>query len=126
MKAIIQGTAVIALIIIIIAELSVFFLAQGIKHEVREIIYSHVDSSRQEGYFTNARENQMLAELANVARCNVGDIVITKLTRTPKYRTEVYDNRELIEYDISVPYNLFIGHRVYTTVEGHTPSELLD
>lgn len=67
-------------------------------------VHSASNIARIDGYFTQDNEENLLNEIKRIfpdANEENGEIVIN-VTRTPKYRTDVFDERELIEYDIKV------------------------
>jgi hypothetical protein len=70
---------------------------------LESIVESAKEEARQEGYFTPALINKIRVEIEEEFRdVSAGEIVID-VTETPKYRTDVYDHRELISYSIGAP-----------------------
>lgn len=66
-----------------------------------KIIAVACEQAKQEGYFTEAIIQEMKGRFTSIGID--ADRVVIEVTTTPKYRTDEYDNRELIEYRIGVP-----------------------
>lgn len=66
-----------------------------------KIIAVASEQAKQEGYFTNTIIQEMKDSFTTVGID--ADRVVIEVTTIPKYRTDKYDNRELIEYRIGVP-----------------------
>ena len=64
------------------------------------IIDAAKEEAKQAGYFTDEILSNMKEELAAIG-VDVQDADIT-VTTTPKYRINEYDEREMIEYNISI------------------------
>jgi hypothetical protein len=61
------------------------------------------EEARQEGYFTSDIINKMRADIAAEFKRVSPSEIIVNVTTTPKYRTDIFDKRELIEYSVGVP-----------------------
>lgn len=58
------------------------------------------EEARQEGYFTSDITSRMIEDIQTLG-FEESEISVN-VTSTPKYRTETFDDRELINYDIGV------------------------
>jgi hypothetical protein len=67
------------------------------------IVESAKEKARQEGYFTTEILNEMRADIATEFKRISPSEIIVNATTTPKYRTDGFDRRELIEYSVGVP-----------------------
>jgi hypothetical protein len=95
----------------IVLPILLFFTAQytlQLEHQhnmaaLETIVESAKEEARQEGYFTPEIIARIRADItAEFRDVSSGEILID-VTTTPKYRTDSYDRRELIEYSIGVP-----------------------
>lgn len=68
---------------------------------VDTIVNSAKEEARQAGYFTDEITDNMVDRIVELGFEE--DEVIVKVTEIPKYRTETFDRRELIEYEVGVP-----------------------
>ncbi|WP_206457884.1 hypothetical protein [Anaerovorax sp. IOR16] len=68
---------------------------------VDTIVNSAKEEARQAGYFTDENITHMVDEIVELGFTE--DEVIVNVTKVPKYRTETFDSRELIEYEVGVP-----------------------
>lgn len=93
------------------------------------------EEARQKGYFTTDMISSLRQSISERFNVDEGDVVIN-VTTTPKYRTDEFDERELIEYEIGVPVKKLVAMNKFfgisdddnTTVyyiRGAIPSELL-
>lgn len=73
------------------------------------IVYAATQTARTDGYFKESNiariQNELLSAFDDL---DLTDIYID-VTRTPKYRTDVFDNREAIYYDIRIPIRKIIA-----------------
>ncbi len=67
---------------------------------VETIVNTAKEQARQEGYFTNSIIGNMTAEIKKAGFDE--DEITVNVTTVPKYRTETFDERELIEYEVGV------------------------
>jgi hypothetical protein len=102
---------------------------------LQEYVYQAKEQAKQKGYFTFEIREEMIGKIESAFNIDEDDMVID-LEEVPKYRTSVFDERELIHYRVSVPIdkimagNRFFGipdeeNRGMYTVESWTASELL-
>lgn len=103
---------------------------------VQNIVYKAAKVAQQDGYFTNENINKMRTDLtAAFPSINLSQVTIV-VTQTPKYRQDVFDNRELIDYDIRIPIDQILAMPQYFgltdaenkfmyPVKGQIPSERL-
>lgn len=67
---------------------------------VDTIVNAAKEEARQEGYFTSDITHRMVEDIQTLG-FEESEISVN-VTSTPKYRTETFDDRELINYDIGV------------------------
>lgn len=103
MKNFIAGLAVLLLLLIFPLQSALELINDQRENRFDEIVYSSVQTARTDGYFKQSNIDKLRADLKAAFRdLTDGDITIN-VTTTPKYRLNVYDERELINYDISIP-----------------------
>lgn len=102
---------------------------------LQEYVYQAKEQAKQEGCFTPEIKHEMIGKIERYFDINEEDMEIV-LEEVPKYRTSVYDQRELIHYRISVPIDkIMAGNRLFGisdqenrgmyTMESWTASELI-
>lgn len=102
---------------------------------LQEYVYQAKEQAKQKGYFTPEIKEEMIGKIERTFDVDEEDMVI-ELEEVPRYRTSVFDERELIHYKVSVPVdrimagNRFFGipdeeNRGLYTIESWTASELL-
>lgn len=67
---------------------------------VDTIVNTAKEQARQEGYFTKSIVSNMVAEIEAVGFEE--DEITVNVTTVPKYRTDSFDERELINYEVGV------------------------
>ncbi len=103
--------------------------------QLQEIVYQAKEQAKQEGCFTISITNQMVNRIKTCFSID-GDSIQLELDTVPKYRTQQFDQRELIHYRVTVPIEpLMAGNRMFGisddensslySVEGWTASERL-
>lgn len=101
----------------------------------QEFVYASKEQAKQAGCYTQEIKQQLKHNISSNLNIPEDEITMT-LTEVPKYRTSIYDERELIYYRVSVPIKklmagnklLGIGDRENQgsyTIESSTASELL-
>jgi len=102
---------------------------------LQEYVYQAKEQAKQKGCFTPEIREELIGKIERTFDIDEEDMII-ELEEIPKYRTSVFDERELIHYRISVPIdkimagNRFFGisdeeNRGMYTIESWTASELL-
>ena len=102
---------------------------------LQEYEYQAKEQAKQKGCFTPEIREELIGKIERTFDIDEEDMII-ELEEIPKYRTSVFDERELIHYRISVPIdkimagNRFFGisdeeNRGMYTIESWTASELL-
>ena len=110
---------------------------QNSRHIARfqEHVYTAKEKAKQEGRFTGEIKKELVQKIAGDFDLDEGDIQVT-LEEIPKYRTNIFDERELIHYKVSVPIdkimagNKFLGipddeNSYMYTIESWTASEFI-
>ena len=101
----------------------------------QEYVYQAKEQAKQEGCFTPEIKKDMIGKIKRDFHIEEGDMVV-ELESVPRYRTSLFDQRELIYYKVSVPLEkLMAGNRLFGipdsenrgmyTIESWTASELL-
>jgi hypothetical protein len=101
----------------------------------QECIYQAKEQAKQKGCFTPEIKEEMIDNIKRNFDIEEKDLMI-ELEEVPKYRTSVFDQRELIYYKVSVPIEkIMAGNRFFGitdeensgryTIESWTASELI-
>jgi hypothetical protein len=101
----------------------------------QECVYQAKEQAKQQGCFTSEIKEEMIRKIRNDFHVEKEDLVID-VEEVPRYRTSVFDERELIHYKVSVPIEkIMAGNRLMGipdhenrgmyTIESWTASELL-
>lgn len=136
MKNIITLSAVIIVLMIFPLQ---YAMEQHNNHNL-SMLQVYVNNAKEKakiaGYFTPEIIDELKTNLLNVFdNLNEADIIIN-VTTTPKYRKNVYDERELIHYRIEVPIKKVLATPTFWglseadnqykyVIENYTTSELL-
>ncbi|HHU18023.1 MAG: hypothetical protein ACOX4V_10610 [Anaerovoracaceae bacterium] len=102
---------------------------------LQECVYQAKEQAKQRGCFTVEIKEEMINKLENYFDITEEEMDIV-LEEIPRYRTSVFDDRELIYYKVSVPLKkIMAGNRFFGitdeenmgmyTIESWTASELL-
>lgn len=105
------------------------------KSEIQAYVNSAKEQAKQLGYFSDAIISQLTENISNNFNINKAEIMID-VTITPKYRTNEFDERELIHYRVDVPIKKIIAvpsiwgisnseNSAVYTIEGFATSEAL-
>lgn len=115
------------------------FTADNINHEkivaFDSIVDKYAQASRINGCFTTNDVNNMKKELAQALYLNQSDITFTG-NMTPKYRTNQFNQAQMIHFKVTVPIKKLLAFEIYWGVsdnqnqanyvdDGAVPSELL-
>lgn len=102
---------------------------------VQRIVNNTVQKARTTGYFTDALIDEMVNNIkASFPQIEDSEIYVD-VTRTPKYRLDTFDQREMIKFDVRVPIDKIIAlpqlfyineadNNFNYPVKGEAPSEL--
>jgi hypothetical protein len=107
----------------------------NIKTEFQYYVNTAKEEAKQKGYFTD----EIIEDLKNKITTNLHipeSKIVINVTRTPKYRTNVFDERELIHYEIMIPISKIIAvnklwgisdadNRTMYPIRGTTTSEAI-
>ena len=102
---------------------------------LQDYVYQAKEQAKQQGCFTPEIREELIDNIEGYFDIKKEDMVIV-LEEVPRYRTSVFDERELIYYRVSVPIekimagNRFFGipdeeNRAMYTIESWTASELI-
>jgi len=65
-----------------------------------------IEVAVREGYFTDANQSDLVNRLTGAfADLDTADVEFVSVTETPRYKTELYDEAELVEWTIRVRIN---------------------
>lgn len=115
-----------------------YTLEQKNSHHIarfQEHVYTAKEKAKQEGRFTQEIQKELVKKIAADFDLREEDIQVN-LEQLPKYRTNVFDERELIYYKVSAPIekimagNNFLGisddkNSYMYTIESWTASEFI-
>lgn len=77
--------------------------------QFNELVNRATEQARFDGYFTDFNINELKSNiLAKFPNLSEGEIIIN-VTTTPKYRTNEFDEREVINFEIGVPIKKIIA-----------------
>lgn len=99
------------------------------------VINESVYKARREGMFSPQNIQNLKSKVAQLYNISENEVIVN-VTTTPKYRRDVFDDRELIKYEISVPIkNIIVGSSFFNlnaqgnstmyTIKGAVESEVL-
>ena len=105
------------------------------KSQFEVIVNSAKEEARQAGYFTPDIISRMKSNISKKFKIDESEIIVNATT-TPKYRTNEFDERELIEYQVGVPIKKILAtntlwgvsdgdNQTIHYVSGAVPSEAL-
>ncbi|MFE5324643.1 hypothetical protein ACFQ88_38985 [Paenibacillus sp. NPDC056579] len=75
---------------------------------VNDIVHKSAQTARTTGYFTPQIISQLKRELAAALYIPESSVIVTATT-TPKYRLDEFDQREMIQYEVKVPFDQVIA-----------------
>ncbi|MCX7773197.1 MAG: hypothetical protein N2376_08825 [Clostridia bacterium] len=103
MKNFITGACILVLLLIFPLQNAQDLINQNRINKFSTIVYFSTQTARTDGYFKQTNINKLKADLiAAFPDLSEADIYIN-VTTTPKYRTDEFDSREAIYYDIRIP-----------------------
>lgn len=73
------------------------------------IVYVATQTARTDGYFKQSNIDKLRDSLFKAFPDLTESEIYIDVTTTPKYRTDVFDNREAIYYDIRIPVRRIIA-----------------
>lgn len=103
LKNFLTGAAILILLLI--------FPLQNVQDQINQtrinkfsnIVYISTQTARVDGYFTQDNINKLKMDLMTAFPDLSETDIYIDVTITPKYRTDVFDDREAIYYDIRIP-----------------------
>lgn len=116
MKEFISGIAILLLLLIFPIQAQTDTINAFKINNLNEIVYNSIEQARFDGYFTPDNVMQLKDKLAVVFDVDP-DQVVFEGTTTIKYRTSNYDEREKIEYKISVPFGTLISSAKFLDID---------
>lgn len=103
MKNFITGAAILILLLVFPLQNAQDLINQNRINKFSSIVYIAIQTARTDGYFKSDNIDRLKADLiAAFPDLSVSDIYIN-VTTAPKYRTDAFDKREAIHYDIRIP-----------------------
>lgn len=102
--------------------------------QFQKIVYNAKEQARVQGYFTNEIIEQLKGNIAKTFKDIEPSELVIEVTQRPKYRTNDFDDREMIHYKIGVPIKRIIAannlwgisdtdNSSYYTIESYIASE---
>ena len=135
MKQLIVLCAVLILLAAILLQIPLQAVNYDRRHAIMFYVNNAKEMAKQEGYYTDEILNDLKNNIAKKMKISESEIIINdNTTRTPKYRPEQFDERELIYLKISVPFKNIIAassffgtsdNQRYYVIEEITTSERL-
>lgn len=136
MKQLIVMTAVLMLLLLFPLQ---YALEQSNYYEISEfqkIVYNAKEEAKIKGYFSDEILDSLKNNITSAFKNVEASEIIIHVTETPKYRTDAFDERELIYYKIAIPIDQFIAgnhfwgisdtqNSGYYVIENYTVSERL-
>lgn len=128
----------LAVLPIMLVFLFQFSLDQMNNHRIgrfQEHVYAAKEEAKQQGCFTEGIKVDLINNICKTFTITKEDISL-ELDEVPKYRSDIFDERELIHYKVSVPIekvmagHTFLGisdeeNKTRYTIESWTASELI-
>lgn len=109
MKNFMTGAAILILLLIFPLQNVQDQINQNRINKFSSIVYLATQTARVDGYFKQDNTSKLKADLmAAFPDLSEADIYID-VTTTPKYRTDAFDSREAIFYDIRIPVRKIIA-----------------
>ena len=103
MKNFIAGVAVLLVILLFPLQIAMDVINDQRLNKFDVITFKAIQIARTDGYFKQSTIENLKSELlTEFPDLEESDIVIN-VTTTPKYRTNEFDDREVISYDIAIP-----------------------
>jgi hypothetical protein len=109
MKNFIAGAAMLILLIVFPVQTSLEIINEARISKFSNIVYVATQTARTDGYFKQSNIDKMKSELLSAFPDLSPEEIYMVVTTTPKYRTDIYDNRETINYDIRIPIRRIIA-----------------
>lgn len=135
MKQLIVLCAIFILLASILLQIPLEMVNYEKKHAVMFNVNNAKEMAKQEGYYTDEILSQLKKDIAKKMKLNEGEIIIGENTsKTPKYRPEKFDEREVIYLKVSVPFKNILAtptlfgisnNKGYYIIEEITTSEKL-
>ncbi len=136
MKQLIVMSAVIVLLLLFPLQ---YALEQRNYYDIgqfQKYVYNAKEAARVKGYFTDQIIDELKAHLLTEFEEIQESEIVIEVTRAPKFRTNTFDEREMIYYKIGIPLkkliaaNALLGisdeeNRTYYFIESYAPSELV-
>ncbi len=135
MKEYIVGFAVFLVLIFFPLQWSVNQINHYKIQTTNNIVYNAAQKARTDGYFKQSNLDDLRMQITNKLKVSPADIRI-EATRTPKYRLDNFDEREMIHFEIGIPIDKVIAANIFYgisdqdnsyeyIISGEVPSELL-
>lgn len=103
MKSFIAGAAVLMLLLIFPMQTALEMINEVRVSKFTSIVNLAAQKARTDGYFKETNINTLKNDLLSAFPDLSESEIYINVTTTPKYRTNRFDNRETIYYDIRIP-----------------------
>lgn len=103
MKNFITGIAVLMLLIIFPLQSALEIMNEARISKFSNIVYLATQKARTDGYFKQSNIDKLKSDLVSAFSDLSESEIYIDVTITPKYRTNEFDTREAIYYDIRIP-----------------------
>ncbi len=103
MKNFIAGAAILMLLLIFPLQTALEMINEARISRFSNIVYLATQKARTDGYFKQSNIDKLKNDLMAAFPDLIASEIQIDVTKTPRYRTDVFDNREVIYYDIRIP-----------------------
>ncbi len=135
MKEYIVGFAVFLVLIFFPLQWSINQVNHYKIQTTNNIVYNAAQKARTDGYFKQSNLDEIRMQITSKLKVEPSDIRI-EATRTPKYRLDYFDEREMIYFEVGIPIDKVIAANIFYgisdqansyeyIISGEVPSELL-
>lgn len=109
MKSYIAGSAVFLILIFFVLQWVLNESAHYKRNTLINIVEVHAQQARINGYFTPEIKAQMVEEIKTKLKVPESEVRIVTLTETPKYRSEAFNENEMIQYRVEIPIHKIVA-----------------
>lgn len=116
MKHLIAGAAILILLLTFITQYAVENTNNMKYIKIDKYVKTAKEKAKGDGYFTADNINELKTNILNVCTDLTESELVIEVDTTPKYRTNEFDERELIKYKIGVPIKRIIASNSFFNI----------
>lgn len=113
MKDFLAGLAIVVLLIVFPLQSVLEISNERRIQRFSDIVYTATQTARLDGYFRKETIEKLKADLVSEFPDLSDSEIYVNVTTTMKYRTQVFDEREAISYDIRIPVRKIVAVPAY-------------